>query len=181
MNEPKTKAECRRYVRYALRSLTESEREEASARLNQLLLDEISRVPGAVAAFLPAPLEPDINPVLRQLAMDGRLLLPRHSAASGLYELAAADLSDLTELILGPFGIPEPGPATSRGGDPALWLVPGLAFTRGGIRLGRGGGFYDRLLQTSSGRRLGIAFKCQILDHLPSEAHDQRMDAVLAE
>ena len=181
MNEPKTKAEFRAFARYALRTLTPDERDEASERICARLIDEIEAKPGLVAAFLPAPLEPDINPVLRQLAMTGRLLLPRHCPRTGLYELALTDLSDLTELIIGPFGIPEPGPLTPRRDDAALWLVPGLAFTAGGIRLGRGGGFYDRLLSPSQGRKLGIAFACQVLETLPQEEHDQKMDAVLAE
>jgi 5-formyltetrahydrofolate cyclo-ligase len=64
-----------------------------------------------------------------------------------------------------------------------LILVPGLAFTRDGQRLGRGGGFYDRYLASLPPRamKLGICFQCQMLESLPSEEHDQRVHAIVTE
>jgi 5-formyltetrahydrofolate cyclo-ligase len=64
-----------------------------------------------------------------------------------------------------------------------LILVPGLAFTRDGQRLGRGGGYYDRYLAAlpSGAVKLGVCFQCQLLDSLPLEAHDQRVHAVVTE
>jgi len=81
----------------------------------------------------------------------------------------------------GAHGVWEP-----RGGEPApppdLVLVPGLAYDRAGFRLGRGGGFYDRWLAAWPGvRTLGLAFHCQVVDTLPCEGHDIRVDAVLTE
>lgn len=62
-----------------------------------------------------------------------------------------------------------------------LLLVPGLAFTRQGFRLGRGGGFYDRALQhfPKSTVRAGVCFQFQILRSLPVEPHDQSVDFIL--
>jgi 5-formyltetrahydrofolate cyclo-ligase len=64
-----------------------------------------------------------------------------------------------------------------------LILVPGLAFTRAGQRLGRGGGFYDRYLAALPTRaiKLGVCFQCQIEENLPLEAHDQRVHAIITE
>ena len=64
-----------------------------------------------------------------------------------------------------------------------LILVPGLAFTRDGRRLGRGGGFYDRYLAGLSAPtvKLGVCFHGQLRETLPEEAHDQRVDAVATE
>ena len=64
-----------------------------------------------------------------------------------------------------------------------LILIPGLAFTPDGQRLGRGGGFYDRYLARLPARatKLGVCFQCQVVESLPSEAHDQRMDAIVTE
>jgi 5-formyltetrahydrofolate cyclo-ligase len=63
-----------------------------------------------------------------------------------------------------------------------LILIPGLAFTRKGERLGRGGGYYDRFLARVGLRavKLGICFKEQLLEELPIESHDARVDRVLA-
>jgi 5,10-methenyltetrahydrofolate synthetase len=62
-------------------------------------------------------------------------------------------------------------------------LVPGLAFTRAGGRLGRGGGFYDRFLNgLERGAVLvwGVCFRGQMVEELPLEEHDQRVDRVFA-
>ena len=66
---------------------------------------------------------------------------------------------------------------------PDLVLVPGLAFSRAGHRLGRGGGFYDRLLagRAKNARKLGICFASQLLESVPIEEHDAVLDAVISD
>ena len=78
-----------------------------------------------------------------------------------------------------PFPIPH-----SQGSVPKVWIVPGLAFTRTGGRLGYGGGWYDRLLAGTdpSDILLGVAYPFQMVEELPSEPHDIRLtDVVVAE
>ena len=53
-----------------------------------------------------------------------------------------------------------------------LLVVPGLAFTREGYRLGFGGGYYDRFLSSYNGSTVSLAFECQLVDQLPTELHD---------
>ena len=64
-----------------------------------------------------------------------------------------------------------------------LVLVPGAAFTADGQRLGRGGGFYDKLLATPGFRafKIGICFDYQLVPAVPLESHDQRVDRVATE
>jgi 5-formyltetrahydrofolate cyclo-ligase len=81
----------------------------------------------------------------------------------------------------GAMGVREP-----EGGQPApppdLILVPGLAFDRGGHRLGRGGGYYDRWLASAPAAfRLGVCFSRQVVEALPRETHDCPVEAVLTE
>ncbi len=65
---------------------------------------------------------------------------------------------------------------------PDVLLVPLLAFTRDGGRLGYGKGHYDRWLGAHPGRRtVGIAYAAQEMDALPLEPHDQPLDAILTE
>ena len=87
--------------------------------------------------------------------------------------------SSETELFAGPMGILEPAPEgegrmSVAEGDVAVWIVPGLAFSRSGARLGYGGGWYDRFLAKSdpSSISLGVAYPFQIVDDLPLEPHD---------
>jgi 5,10-methenyltetrahydrofolate synthetase len=61
-------------------------------------------------------------------------------------------------------------------------LVPGLAFTPSGLRLGRGAGFYDRFLRLHpSALRVGVCFENQIVETLPQESWDERVDIVLTD
>lgn len=86
-------------------------------------------------------------------------------------------------LVRGPFGIMEPiGPELGAMTAHDLIVVPGVAFDRSGHRLGRGRGYYDRLLarpEFSRAFRLGICYDVQLVDHVPFAAHDVLMDDVL--
>lgn len=84
------------------------------------------------------------------------------------------------------FGIREPDPEQWPAADIQtidLALIPGLAFDRSGNRLGRGKGFYDRLLGSPGFRalKIGIVTERFLLPEIPVEAHDIRMDLVLTE
>lgn len=62
-------------------------------------------------------------------------------------------------------------------------LVPGLAFTEDGTRLGRGSGYYDQVLKKASGgdiTTIGICRKSQVLGYLPTQPHDRKVDMVIA-
>jgi 5-formyltetrahydrofolate cyclo-ligase len=60
-----------------------------------------------------------------------------------------------------------------------LILVPGVAFDLRGGRLGRGRGYYDRLLSGLQGYRCGVAFDEQIVDRVPLEPHDASLNCIL--
>lgn len=64
---------------------------------------------------------------------------------------------------------------------PDLVIVPGLAFTRTGQRLGQGGGWYDRFLADVECVTVGVCFAEQVLDDLPIEAHDVAVDVVVTD
>ena len=62
-------------------------------------------------------------------------------------------------------------------------LLPGVAFSRDGGRLGRGAGYYDRLLGHKGWRakKTGICFDCQLVSELPVESHDHPVDCIVTE
>lgn len=83
------------------------------------------------------------------------------------------------------FGLREP-PRDSPLVAPAdvdVFLVPGVAFTRRGARLGRGGGYYDTTLalRKPGAVLIGVAFECQVVDELPVRAHDVSVDWLASE
>lgn len=78
-------------------------------------------------------------------------------------------------------GPPPPQPVL----EPDLVITPLLAFQADGVRLGQGGGYYDRALEALRARKsvfvLGLAYSGQQVENLPHEPHDQRLDAILTE
>ena len=64
---------------------------------------------------------------------------------------------------------------------PDICLIPGLGFSKKGERLGRGKGFYDRFLSDFGGLKVGLCFKEQILEVVPTEAHDVLLDFLIDE
>ena len=112
-----------------------------------------------------------------------RVCVPAWDAARRAYGLV--ELGPRTACAAGPLGIPQPASGRNVAvGELDAILVPGLAFDRHGGRLGRGGGHYDRMLAGGSGRgpvRIALAFAWQVLDEVPCEAHDGRMDIVVTD
>ena len=91
--------------------------------------------------------------------------------------------SDPGLLVGGRFGVLEP-PATAPLVDPReveVALVPGLAASRDGIRLGYGGGFYDAYLVETPALRVGAVFGACLVDALPAEPHDAHLDLLVTE
>lgn len=60
-----------------------------------------------------------------------------------------------------------------------LIVVPGVAFDSNGNRLGRGKGYYDRLLSRTQATCIGVCYKCQIAEQIPTEAHDRTMHYIV--
>lgn len=89
---------------------------------------------------------------------------------------------DETRLEIGSFHIEEPsGSDTCPVEEIEVIVVPGIAFDRHGRRIGRGKGFYDRLLKTAKAVKIGIGYEFQLMDEIPSETHDVYMDMIITE
>lgn len=140
-----------------------------------------------LAAYLAMPGEADLDVILRRhRQFGGDLWLPRFDASTRLYDLVAVRSFE-EEVAPGAFGIREPlaalpaVPMAERCGADVLWLVPGVAFDALGNRLGRGRGYYDRLLAGARGVRIGVGWDWQVLPALPHDAHDVTMDWVVTD
>lgn len=178
---PTRKQALRTHVRAARRALDSAMREaEIAAVVTQAwtLIEDGAR---PLASYLALRDELALDTLHERWWARGRALwLPR---VSGPGMLTWHPLLDPAHTVIGSFGIREPDP-TRVPAQPlpsdATVLVPGVAFTRDGRRLGQGQGFYDRVLAEHQGHTIGIAFRCQVLDDLPTEAHDQRVARVLS-
>lgn len=89
---------------------------------------------------------------------------------------------ECSSLHLGAFQIEEPNGDTTVPLDVIdLVVVPGIGFDRRGNRVGRGKGFYDRLLADTPVTKIGVAYDFQVFDTVPSQAHDVRVDIVITD
>ena len=126
--------------------------------------------------------EVDTLPILRALLAAARPVFVPVAEPGG--RMRWSRLEAPGELVPARFGILEPPPARQRFEPfpaPSICLVPGLAFTRDGFRLGYGGGYYDRFLAGYGGVTVGLAYACQLRAALPCAPHDVPMRYVLTE
>jgi 5-formyltetrahydrofolate cyclo-ligase len=137
----------------------------------------------AIMGFLPMPDELNTRPVLADLLAAGkRVYVPRTFVHER--RMMPVRLTDLGKLRRGEFDILEPETEeTCAVSELDFVIVPGRAFDRNGNRLGRGGGFYDKLLSQSDlhARRCGVAFACQVLPEIPHDEKDRPVMLLVTE
>lgn len=106
--------------------------------------------------------------------------LPRFDSRESPMNFAAHDDPfGEQDLERGPFGIMQPT-ASSIALTPDIVFVPLLAFNEQGARLGQGGGHYDRWLAGNpAAKAIGMAWDCQLIDQIPTEPHDMKLDAIV--
>ena len=168
-------------------ALPESERHALSERITRRLLAlEAYRGARCVMAYASFGSEFETAGFLADVLRQGRkLVLPRIERGGRALHLHAVD-DPTRQLAPGVWGIPQPRadvcppvPAS----DLEFVLVPGVAFTRRGERLGYGGGFYDGFIRSLAPRPplIAAAFELQLLPELPTTDRDQLVDLVVTE
>jgi 5-formyltetrahydrofolate cyclo-ligase len=176
------KLALRRQWAETLGRLSAADRARASVLAGHRLRGQrVWREAGYILFYAPRADEIDLGPLLDQALAEGRgVALPRFDTETQTY-CAAQVSTPLGALAPGKFGIREPA-----GGFPPvplnrldLVLVPGVAFDRSGRRLGRGRGFYDRLLAGVRGIKCGVGFDEQVQPKIPVEPHDVLLDCMV--
>lgn len=159
-------------------------RDATAARIR--CLDVIrSRRARRVMAYLADPGEVDLDQAIASLLEDDRIevAVPVVSALVGRMTCGRLRGLDPASLTTDRYGLRSPTPPIVEldPGSLDLVLVPGVAFTRDGRRLGRGGGYYDRFLATlpPTVHLAGVCHPSQLRDDLPGEEHDVRVHEVL--
>lgn len=144
-----------------------------------LFSDQVVR---AVAVYDAQPFEVPLGELVLELQGRGvDCVFPR--VVRGSKELVFHLVGE--EWTKGPFGIREPDPRSPSRAikDIDVFLVPGVAFTREGARIGRGAGYYDTTLalRGPQAKTIGIAFECSVVAQVPMEAHDVWLDHLATE
>lgn len=183
------KKRLRAEVRARRESLTPEARAAKSGRIFEHLQTLACwRQAKNVLVYVSVRAEVETAEILARLVAEKRCVVPwcRENGSLGLFRLTSPE----DELLPGTLGIPEPAEAWREMPDrvvppPSLdiILLPGVAFDRAGGRLGQGGGFYDRLLESLAPQAVtvGLAYTCQIVPEVPRETHDRRVDFVVTE
>lgn len=162
------KAACRRAVLARRAGLAPDVRARGDAeRSARLLGAPVLAGARCLTVYLSAGTEPNTSDLLQALAVRGRrVLLPRLRPDGGL-DLVVDDGTRRPGLR----GTVEPtGPAVPE--RPDVWIVPALAVSRAGVRLGRGGGAYDRVLPPGV-PVIALLHAGELVDALPAEPHDR--------
>ena len=175
------KAVLRKEMKERLKGLPEGRKRELDEALcRQLLsLPEFS-APRTVYAYASLSWEPDTWEILRALLSRGfRLALPRVEGR----EMRFYFVPDLKELSQSSMKIWEPkADAVPADDSEALVLVPGMAFSREGARLGKGGGFYDRFLAAEPNHKtVALAYGFQLMEQIPTGVYDRPVDQIVTE
>lgn len=176
-----TKSEIRSRILKVRNALTEEERKHGAF----LLTKRISEHPwfcqsDTILCYADYGSEISTKELIRKALSAGKkVFLPRVEGEN----MAFYRIGDLSELVQGYKGIPEPKGDTENydGGEhtveKTLLLMPGVAFDRYRNRIGYGKGFYDRFLASSPElqlRSIAVGYQCQLLEELPAEETDIR-------
>lgn len=179
----KSKAEYRSCVSRRLKELSRHEIEDKSAVIRRAVF-ELNAIKDCslLMTYVSKQNEVSTLGIIDEALAEGKRVAVPMSKSDGTLEWYEIDSRE--NLRSGSFGILEP----VQGGAQLFFppqgtplLVPGLAFTKEGVRLGRGYGYFDRYLLSHRGPKIGLAFEVQIFQHLPTEHHDAPVDMVVTE
>lgn len=176
-----TKSEIRSRILKIRNSLMEEDRKQAAFLLRERILEhQWYRLSDTILCYADYGSEISTKELIREALSAGKkVFLPKVESA----DMRFYRISDLSDLVQGYKGIPEPKGDTESyyGGEQdaekMLLLMPGVAFDRHRNRIGYGKGFYDRFLADHPElqlRSIAVGYQCQLLEELPAEETDIR-------
>jgi len=146
---------------------------------NILGMDDFKKAE-VVAVYISFGTEVNTHGLIRSIMGKKKVLVPVVTDKKKK-ELILSELRNWKELSSGSYGILEPKKEFVRendGDEVDISLVPGVAFDVYGNRIGYGSGYYDRLLKKMAGIKVGVAYDFQVIDKIPNEGHDVRVDKI---
>lgn len=163
---------------------------EKKQEKDRLIMDKVFSLPHfkrARTVFYFASFRSEVSTssqIEEALRMGKRIILPKVDRIDK--RLRLYEIYNTGEIKPGFMGIPEPDVPSERErdiNDADLVIMPGVAFDLKGNRLGYGAGYYDKLLSTLEKEipLVAIAYEEQIVDSLPSESHDVRVDMIVTD
>jgi len=133
------------------------------------------------STYLPTNNEVDTKILIDDLIAQAKtVLVPCYFKRSKDYHFSK--FTNWHQLEKGPFGILQPkNPKIVDSSGIEIAILPGLAFSKDGVRLGYGKGVFDKLLSITNALKISLAYDFQIIDEIPREEHDLLMDLIVTE
>lgn len=177
-----SKDKLRRQIKKDLQKLAAAEKKTRSGKIRQYITGYINTtLPRQVGIYLHLADEPDIDAIVVDFTATGatRISAPKIVGQSLQYY----PLESLQKTEVSRYRIREPAVSIESVKFSAtdMVLVPGLAFTENGLRLGHGKGYFDRFLAGFPGLSVGVCFSRQILTALPVQDHDRRVKMLITD
>lgn len=177
------KAELRKAMKERLSRMSDNDRRVESQIIIRELRKLLPQAPSTIAVYVPYGDEPNIRPLVTELLEQKNVIcLPK----AEMHRMTMHRIRSLDDIRRNPVtNIIEPADTSSFDEKRIdCVLVPGRAFTKNGQRLGRGNGGYDRWISEQRRRNpntrfIGVCFDCQIVQDMPTETHDERVDCVV--
>lgn len=172
------KTTARKMILHELNLQKSSDSDAKSSKIKQRLLSsgDFSKAKD-VFVYISKDTEVDTRGIIEASLKQGKGV---YCPITGDKQIKAGRLTNTKDLKPGKFGILEPQKITRKNKFDII-IVPGVAFGKNGSRLGRGGGYFDRFLSASRGKKTALAFDFQVLDGIENEKHDVLMDKIITE
>lgn len=178
-----TKQNLKRHLRAARIQMPARTVKKKSLRIHRLM----TRIPAyqiarRIACYVSVKNEVDTQTPIRTALGSGKRVAVPVARGNGVMDFQA--IEGLNELRTAHHGLREPVPNPESILPPHtldVILIPGIAFDRLGHRIGSGKGYYDRFLTRTNAVRIGLSYAFQIIDRVPAEPHDMKMDWIVTE
>lgn len=182
----------RKDLKRKLRSMSSEEKTRQSKLIAEKLISlDAYKACRSLSLYMSMPSEVSTNDVMDHVFESGKRMYIPHYYGDTMKMVLLRDREDFKNLPLTSWNIKQPAddddsrPCALDGDGLDVIVVPGLGFTRDGLRLGRGRGYYDnyfRNYELKFGKRpflVGLAYSCQVLDDLPADELDVKIDQIL--
>lgn len=179
-----TKAKIREILLKKRKSLPKKEVEEKSKKI-LLKLVSLKEYKEAKTILFYHPIDNEVNPtaLIKKELKNSKKTVALLRICGKTNRMHIHKITDLKDLKTGKFSIKEPQahhPVIARR-DLDILIIPGIAFDKSGNRIGYGLGYFDKLLKSLKCTNIALAYDFQIVENVPVEKHDQKVDIVITE
>ena len=177
-----SRANIRKKALEARKALSEAKKKSANKAIEIILEKELENIkPKHVMAYLGTSQEVGLDQLIKKLLQKKIIIsIPKVLKKDG--EMDAINFNDFNKVKKNKFQIREPlEKKQSNLISIDCILVPLVAVDKKGNRLGHGHGYYDRFLKKINAYKIGVSFECQVVNQIPAENHDVKLDMIVTE